>query len=262
MTSGPLTFRKGTPHTLRTSARRRFLLLFEISMTSTAPCPEIQEVGTRNRPWSIGSHLLGHYDSQRPGGEELSAAFSQPPSYSPSSGVIDIHNGTTPGAEYQGLNRTGSSSNGLTSRPTSSQSGDAISQDQRPLIRTSTTFYERVLTDWWWWELFSLFVSFSCVSAIIGVLAFYDGKRQPDFVIPGITLNAFVALFAAVAKAALILPVSEAIGQLKWMWFKKDSKLWDFFTFDGASRGPWGSLMLLKTTKGSYVSGRPLLVIS
>jgi hypothetical protein len=85
------------------------------------------------------------------------------------------------------------------------------------------------------------------------VLAFYDGRRQPEYVIPYITLNAFVAILAAVAKSALILPVSEAIGQLKWLWYKEDSRLWDFFTFDGASRGPWGALMLLRTTKGRQV---------
>lgn len=66
----------------------------------------------------------------------------------------------------------------------------------------------------------------------------------------GITLNAFVAVFSAVAKAALILPVSEAIGQLKWIWFRDGRRLYDFHAFDNASRGPLGSVLLLGTTKG------------
>ena len=121
-----------------------------------------------------------------------------------------------------------------------------MESEARPeLIRASTTFYDRVVTDWWWWELLSWLVSFSCASAIVGVLWFYDGKRQPDSVVVGITLNTYVAMFAAVSKAALILPVSEAIGQLKWIWFQQEATLWDFHLFDSASRGPWGSFVLV-----------------
>ncbi|KAF2877892.1 hypothetical protein BDV95DRAFT_5756 [Massariosphaeria phaeospora] len=57
-----------------------------------------------------------------------------------------------------------------------------------------------------------------CVSGIYRQrLVFFNGKKQPEFIIPRITLNAYIAVFAAVARAALILAVSEAIGQLKWM---------------------------------------------
>jgi hypothetical protein len=83
----------------------------------------------------------------------------------------------------------------------------------------------------------------------VGVLLYYDGKRQPQYLLPGITLNAYIAVFAAIAKAALILPVSEAIGQLKWLWFWEEANLWDFCTFDEATRGPWGALMLLGRTR-------------
>lgn len=127
---------------------------------------------------------------------------------------------------------------------------EAASQAPKPLIRSSTTFYERIITDWWWWELGSWLVSFACVSTIIGLLLYYDGRPQPNHVIKGITLNTFIAVFAAVAKAALILSVSEAIGQLKWIWFRRERKLFDFHAFDNASRGPWGSAILLWTTKG------------
>ncbi|PSN64329.1 hypothetical protein BS50DRAFT_498919 [Corynespora cassiicola Philippines] len=126
-------------------------------------------------------------------------------------------------------------------------------QEKQPLPQASTTFFQRTITDWWWWELLSWIVSFSAVAAIIGVLLYYDGKKQPDHVLPGITLNAYVAIFAAIAKAAMILPISEAIGQLKWLWFNRGSRIWDFQTFDSASRGPWGSLILLGTTKCKHL---------
>jgi hypothetical protein len=109
--------------------------------------------------------------------------------------------------------------------------------------------YDRITTDWWWWELASWLVSFSCVTAIFGMLLYYDGKQQPSHVLKGVTLNAFIAVFSGVAKAAMILPVSEAIGQLKWIWVQQEKRLFDILAFDNASRGPWGSLMLLNTTR-------------
>jgi hypothetical protein len=62
----------------------------------------------------------------------------------------------------------------------------------------------------------------------------------------------FITVLSKVASGALILPISEAIGQLKWSWFSgKDSKdAFDFEIFDKASRGAWGSFLLLVRTKG------------
>ncbi|KAH9861755.1 hypothetical protein J1614_011508 [Plenodomus biglobosus] len=129
-------------------------------------------------------------------------------------------------------------------------------QNRPPLLRASTSLYSRIITDWWWWELASLFVSFACLGAIVGVLSVYDRQTQPDYLLSGITLNAYVAVFAAISKAALILPVSEAIGQLKWIWFhqRDAAALWDFQLFDAASRGPWGSLMLLFKLKSKHLA--------
>ncbi|KAF1830927.1 hypothetical protein BDW02DRAFT_601250 [Decorospora gaudefroyi] len=131
---------------------------------------------------------------------------------------------------------------------------------QHPLLRASTTFYDRVVTDWWWWELLSWTVSFGCVAAIVVVLWFYDGKKQAEYLLTGITLNAYVAVFAAVSKAALILPVSEAIGQLKWIWFRDEAALWDFQLYDAASRGPWGAAMLLIKTRCKHLVSLGALV--
>ncbi|CAN9393464.1 unnamed protein product [Alternaria alternata] len=59
-------------------------------------------------------------------------------------------------------------------------------------------------------------------------------------------------VLSKIASAALILPISEAIGQLKWAWFRgSESKdMTDFEIFDKASRGAWGSFLLLFRTKG------------
>ena len=39
----------------------------------------------------------------------------------------------------------------------------------------------------------------------------------------GAPVNAFISVMAKVASASLLLPVSEALGQLKWGWFRKDT---------------------------------------
>ncbi|KAH7091082.1 hypothetical protein FB567DRAFT_264387 [Paraphoma chrysanthemicola] len=136
----------------------------------------------------------------------------------------------------------------------------ADNPNQKPLLRASTTFYERAITDWWWWELLSWLFSFCSVAAILGVLLVYDGKEQPEQIVIGITLNTYIAVFAAISKAALILPVSESIGQLKWLWFGQDVPLWDFHLFDAASRGPWGSFMLLLRTRMRHLVSLGALV--
>ncbi|KAL5389328.1 hypothetical protein PMIN02_007408 [Paraphaeosphaeria minitans] len=83
------------------------------------------------------------------------------------------------------------------------------------------------------------------------MLFFYREQRIPKWPL-GLTLNAYISVLAKIASASLLLPVSEAIGQLKWSWFHKgkSKKMWDFEIFDNASRGPWGSLLLLVRTKG------------
>ena len=39
-----------------------------------------------------------------------------------------------------------------------------------------------------------------------------------------------------ISSAALIVPTSEALGQLKWNWFSKSNAMWDFDIFDKATR--------------------------
>lgn len=101
----------------------------------------------------------------------------------------------------------------------------------------------------WLLEIISWMISAACMGAIIIVLLKLKDKRIPPWPM-GLTINTYVAILSKIAGAALILPVSEALGQLKWSWFQGDSKkMWDFEIFDNASRGPWGSFLLLIRTK-------------
>jgi hypothetical protein len=105
----------------------------------------------------------------------------------------------------------------------------------------------------WLLEIISWIFSLACMVAIVAVLASLQDQKLTKWWIAektGLTLNAYISVLSKMAGAALILPVSEALGQLKWSWFLNHSKqMWDYEIFDNASRGPWGSLLLLIRTK-------------
>jgi hypothetical protein len=110
----------------------------------------------------------------------------------------------------------------------------------------------------WLLEIISWAFSALCMAAVIGVLIYFKDDPLSRWTLAdktGITLNAYISILSKMAGAALILPVSEALGQLKWSWFQQNSKqMWDFEIFDNASRGPWGSLLLLMRTKGKALA--------
>ena len=110
-------------------------------------------------------------------------------------------------------------------------------------------------TDLWIWELGSLMLSTCCVGTIMVLMLQYDNKPLPEWNY-GLTFNGVISVLAVIAKSSLILPIAEAISQLKWNWYWKSRRpVLDFHFLDGASRGPWGCLMLLcRPTQWSLAS--------
>jgi hypothetical protein len=110
----------------------------------------------------------------------------------------------------------------------------------------------------WLLEVISWVFSAICMAAVIAVLIYLKDDPLKKWHLAestGLTLNAYISVLSKMAGAALILPVSEALGQLKWSWFQQNSKqMWDFEIFDNASRGPWGSVLLLIRTKGKALA--------
>ncbi|KAH8601049.1 hypothetical protein B0O99DRAFT_681901 [Bisporella sp. PMI_857] len=118
----------------------------------------------------------------------------------------------------------------------------------------------RKLKDGWFIELLSCFVSMGASIALIFTLLHFDHQPLPKWPL-SVTLNSLLALFTTVAKAGLLLPIAEAMGQLKWIWFVgKQRPLADFQSFDEASRGISGSLKLLKLLKGGHLASIGALV--
>lgn len=98
----------------------------------------------------------------------------------------------------------------------------------------------------WLWEILTLLGSLCSFAAVIGLLAFYDGKTVPTWYY-GLTLNALVSVLATLFKGTLLMPIASSIGQLAWLRLgkKPSMRLDSFCAYDRASRGPWGSLRFM-----------------
>ncbi|KIW05857.1 uncharacterized protein PV09_03060 [Verruconis gallopava] len=114
-----------------------------------------------------------------------------------------------------------------------------------PIVLKIKDFMIKWIIEWWLLEIVSWIFGTMCLSTVIGVLLLTDSREIPQWPL-GLTINGFLSVFSACAKAALILPTAECLGQLKWNWFKGGPRsMIDFEILDTASRGPWGSLLLL-----------------
>ncbi|KAE9973212.1 hypothetical protein EG327_009243 [Venturia inaequalis] len=121
--------------------------------------------------------------------------------------------------------------------------------------------FRRISSRWWFWEITSITITLLSFLAIIITLRVFDGKPLPE--IPfGITLNTIASLLGTVVKTTLLLVVSSALSQLKWLWFhERERRLQDLQVYDEASRGPWGAMVLLRTSRFSLASLGALIVL-
>lgn len=121
-----------------------------------------------------------------------------------------------------------------------------------PHQRATAQFWKRwfdVANRWWMFELLACLVSLSCFAALVGVLVRSNDREQTKWFYGRLTLNGLLALLSTFMRASMMVSVAAALSQLKWNWFiTKDNtarNLRDFGVFDQASRGPWGSVILL-----------------
>ncbi|KAL9571891.1 hypothetical protein ACKAV7_003880 [Fusarium commune] len=100
----------------------------------------------------------------------------------------------------------------------------------------------------WWREIAWCVFAAGLLVVLVALLKTHDKKPAPEWFV---SLNAVVAAIATICRASMVIPVSESLSQLKWNAFARSQRpLDDLKTFDQASRGPFGSLLLLSKTKG------------
>ncbi|OQE36241.1 hypothetical protein PENCOP_c012G03539 [Penicillium coprophilum] len=89
----------------------------------------------------------------------------------------------------------------------------------------------------------------------IAVIFWYMDNKPLSAWRASVSLNATISILTTACTTALMHGVSTFIGQSKWLHFKsRPRKLADFEKFDGASRGIWGSILLLTTVKWNIAS--------
>jgi hypothetical protein len=112
---------------------------------------------------------------------------------------------------------------------------------------------------WWPWEWLCELLAVGSLGAMCFALWYYQDRPQADWQQSYFTLNGLVALLATLTKTGLIIPVSAAIGQRKWLRFMPNRKgidrarrVGDFEAFDEASRGSLGSAKLIISLNAWY----------
>jgi hypothetical protein len=115
------------------------------------------------------------------------------------------------------------------------------------------------LVERWLFEILSWSVSACCMATVVGIYVHLQNEllSNPK---SGLLLG-LANMFGKIVSAALIVPTSEALGQLKWKWFHESNAMWDFEIFDKASRGPWGAVMLLFRTRGRCLAALGVFLI-
>lgn len=121
---------------------------------------------------------------------------------------------------------------------------------KEPCVRPSPQWKDS--SYWWPWEWLCELLAIGSLGAMIIVLMWYRDKPQSEWRQSYFTLNGLIAFLATLTKTGLIIPVSAAIGQRKWLRFMPNKrgqrsarKLGDFEMFDEASRGSLGSTKLM-----------------
>ena len=117
---------------------------------------------------------------------------------------------------------------------------------------SSKNFFKR-----WLFEIAAWLISALSMGVIIAIYLRINRTSLSD----SETALTFANVLGKVSSAALIVPTSEALGQLKWNWFHNSQAMWDFKIFDKASRGPWGAALLLFRTKGRSLAALGALLI-
>lgn len=118
-----------------------------------------------------------------------------------------------------------------------------------------------ILEDTWLLQGLSVLGSFVLISVLVVLLARFD--NTPILEWNGMSLNAVVALIATILKGLVALTISDCLGQAKWIWFSRQRQpLSDFAIIDQGSRGPFGSIkMLRKSVARSFIGFGAVLII-
>lgn len=133
-------------------------------------------------------------------------------------------------------------------------------QNYKPFPTQQGSPFDSRVHRWWLYECTAWIIASLSLVGIVILLSICDRNIVPDWTIRSrafgkdiqtrITINAVISLFSTVLKSCIMIPVAAAMSQLKWLWFYDGNRLSDVQLFDGANRGPLGSVILIWKMRG------------
>lgn len=133
----------------------------------------------------------------------------------------------------------------------SNTKGQVIDVDPEPCAAPTTEYKRHPVYSprEWLLESISSILALGLVIATLIIFWYMENKPLSAWR-ARVSLNATISILTTAYTMALMHGVSTFIGQSKWLYFKNGPrKLADLETFDKASRGVWGSVLLLTTVK-------------
>lgn len=99
---------------------------------------------------------------------------------------------------------------------------------------------------WWYWDFAGATVAAICM-VLVAVVLFEADEMALEAWPLAISPNTVVSVLTTVARTALLVPLGSSISQLKWRHILLQARpLEHLQLFDNASRGPWGSVLMIR----------------
>ncbi|KAH9232187.1 hypothetical protein K456DRAFT_1870328 [Colletotrichum gloeosporioides 23] len=118
---------------------------------------------------------------------------------------------------------------------------------RKSAIRPKNSWFGNIamtLSSWWWWEICGCLVCILSTTLLVAFAAQIDQMPRQEWSYR-LQPNTVVSIIATSGKISMMVPIAACISQLKWKEFKQPTRLSLLQGIDDASRGPWGSLVLM-----------------
>lgn len=152
--------------------------------------------------------------------------------------------------------------------PEPNNSGRKPSQKSTYAGQSSTHKAKRTILRSWWREIVATIFSITSMGLVLLLVLKINNTALGswNFHVGSIAIqpNTLISVLTTIGQTLMMVPVTACIGQLKWRYFRRARHLHHMQLMDDASRGPWGSLLLLfhlASTKAATASLLSLVTI-
>jgi hypothetical protein len=123
-----------------------------------------------------------------------------------------------------------------------------------PLFTNRRTSSKKPVIRWgWWWEIGALVLCLLSLALLLLLLASLHMSPFENWTLP-ILPNTLIGIFTTLLKTTMMVPIATCLSQLKWShYFNHAQPLNHLQLYEEASRGPWGSAMILFFLRGKPV---------